>query len=164
MKTLAVLTFLGVIAIGLCNEKGSIVNVPIQKPALGAWIERAHFTDPKYRLLAKFAIDRQKFFVSTHYSVIRVLRVQTQVVSGKNYKLIFLMGPRKCLINSGNYNSAWCNIKGNNVPKTCTAIIHVAAGNSKKRLASFSCLKRCQSSRYPCPGSGVVVPQRIHKN
>ncbi|KAH7937303.1 hypothetical protein HPB49_010474 [Dermacentor silvarum] len=75
---------------------------------VGGWTEHNPSSDPKYLKLAHFAIAQQTAGL-THYStVLRLLKVETQVVAGVNYKLIFETAPSNCAIADGPYSIEHC--------------------------------------------------------
>uniref|UniRef100_G3MLQ8 Cystatin domain-containing protein n=1 Tax=Amblyomma maculatum TaxID=34609 RepID=G3MLQ8_AMBMU len=151
MKVLAVLSFLAVTGVTLCYQKGGVPQAGLVRPGFDGWQDRDASRDSQYRLLATYAIQHQKKqFLATYYRVIIVLRAQMQVVNGRNYRLKFLVAPRKCRISTGPIKSELCRQKGNNALGMCNAVIHISSKKNIRTVRSFSCTKRCNTVNNRC--------------
>ncbi|KAK8773531.1 hypothetical protein V5799_011936 [Amblyomma americanum] len=78
----------------------------------------------------------------TYYqTVLRLLKVETQVVAGVNYKLIFVTAPTNCKFSDGPYSSERCQPTTNQASAACTAIIYERPWDNYKAVTSFRCHK-----------------------
>ncbi|KAH6926471.1 hypothetical protein HPB50_018731 [Hyalomma asiaticum] len=75
---------------------------------VGGWTEHDPSSNPKYLELAHFAISQQTTGLTHYHTVLRLLKAETQVVAGVNYKLIFETAPSNCTIADGPYSSELC--------------------------------------------------------
>ncbi|XP_037579899.2 salivary cystatin-L2 [Dermacentor silvarum] len=117
------------------------ITVQCYAHMVGGWTEHNPSSDPKYLKLAHFAIAQQTAGL-THYStVLRLLKVETQVVAGVNYKLIFETAPSNCAIADGPYSIEHCKPTTDQASAACTAIIYERPWDNYRELTSFRCHK-----------------------
>ncbi|XP_077521155.1 cystatin-1-like isoform X2 [Amblyomma americanum] len=90
MKHVQVLAFLAAIAVGLHYATCYVV---------GGWTQQNPWNNVKYLELTKFAIKQQeeKTGFSSRYSALWLLKVETQIVSGVNYRIRFKIARRPCV-------------------------------------------------------------------
>ncbi|XP_037499819.1 salivary cystatin-L2 isoform X2 [Rhipicephalus sanguineus] len=107
----------------------------------GGWTEQNPSSDPKYLRLAHFAIAQQTTGLPNYQTVLRLLKVQTQVINGVNYKVIFETAPSNCTVADGPYSSELCKPTTNQASAACTAIIFERQWENYRELTSFRCHK-----------------------
>ncbi|XP_054713319.1 L-cystatin-like [Uloborus diversus] len=77
-----------------------------------------------------------------HWKTQEILGVQTQVVSGVNYKINVTMGATECKKNQSKANLEQCEFLESMEPKTCEFTVWVQAwkeGNERTKLTHSSC-------------------------
>ncbi|KAH6926460.1 hypothetical protein HPB50_018720 [Hyalomma asiaticum] len=113
------------------------IAAPCTGQGLGGWQTKNVQEDPIYEELAHFAISKQVNNREFFDTVLELLEVQTQVVSGIKYRIKFKTAESTCRI-FDTYSKAACPPKiqvGNDI---CTAEI-VDGPNNDRVLTSFSC-------------------------
>nr|XP_050037659.1 salivary cystatin-L2-like [Dermacentor andersoni] len=108
---------------------------------IGGWTEHDPSSDPKYLKLAHFAISQQTTGLAHYHTILKLLKVETQVVSGVNYKLIFETAPSNCTVADGPYSSEHCKPTTNQASAACTAIIYERPWENYREVTSFRCHK-----------------------
>ncbi|KAK8777939.1 hypothetical protein V5799_020720 [Amblyomma americanum] len=108
---------------------------------IGGWLEQDPSSDPKYLQLAHFAIAQETTGLTYYHTVLRLLKVETQIVAGVNYKLIFETAPTNCKVSDGPYSSERCQPTSNQASAACTAIIYERPWDNFKAVTSFRCHK-----------------------
>nr|XP_037275042.1 salivary cystatin-L2-like [Rhipicephalus microplus] len=108
---------------------------------IGGWTEQNPSSDSKYLQLAHFAIAQQTTGLTNYHTVLRLLKVETQVVDGLKYKVIFETAPSNCAIADGPYSSELCKPTTNQASAACTAIIYERPWDNYMELTSFRCHK-----------------------
>ncbi|KAL3170435.1 hypothetical protein MRX96_014667 [Rhipicephalus microplus] len=79
--------------------------------------------------------------LTNYHTVLRLLKVETQVVDGLKYKVIFETAPSNCAIADGPYSSELCKPTTNQASAACTAIIYERPWDNYMELTSFRCHK-----------------------
>ncbi|KAH7972653.1 hypothetical protein HPB52_014787 [Rhipicephalus sanguineus] len=105
----------------------------------GAWQEQNPHGDPQYLILAHYAVSKQTKGKKMYDTVVRLIRVSTQVVNGFNYKIKFVAAQSNCKIGRDQYDAWKCPpVKPAN--KECEAVINVAPTTNARKVVRYSCL------------------------
>uniref|UniRef100_A0A131Z3U1 Cystatin n=1 Tax=Rhipicephalus appendiculatus TaxID=34631 RepID=A0A131Z3U1_RHIAP len=108
---------------------------------IGGWTEQNPSSNPKYLQLAHFAIAQQTTGLTNYHTVLRLLKVETQIVAGIKYKVTFETAPSNCTIADGPYSSELCKPTTTQASAACTAIIYERPWENYRELTSFRCHK-----------------------
>nr|ANA67893.1 cystatin [Haemaphysalis flava] len=129
MKAAAAFCFLAVVGVALCSK---------QKVLLGGWTQQDPSSNAKYLHLAHFAISQQTNGLNVYHTVLKLVKVETQVVAGINYKVTFETAPTNCPI-SEEYSSEKCKPTTDTPAATCIAIVYERPWENYRELTSFTC-------------------------
>ncbi|KAH7972654.1 hypothetical protein HPB52_014788 [Rhipicephalus sanguineus] len=77
-------------------------------PPLGGWTEHDPQGDPGYLILAHYAVSQQTKGKKMYDTVVKVIRVSTQIVNGFNYKIKFVAAQSNCKIGRDQYDAWKC--------------------------------------------------------
>ncbi|KAK8773528.1 hypothetical protein V5799_011938 [Amblyomma americanum] len=132
MKPVHVLVFLISATLGLHYATGYLV---------GGWTEQNPWGNVKYLELAKFAIkqEQKKIKLSGRYAALWLIKVQTQVVSGINYKIRFKIARRPCIKGGFSDSLQTCQHAKYYTVENCYATIYDQPWTKTRKVTSFRC-------------------------
>ncbi|XP_077536584.1 cystatin-1-like [Haemaphysalis longicornis] len=129
MKQAAIIAFFGLVGVAFCSHP---------KRLIGGWTQHDPSSNPKYLELAHFAISQQTKGLDVYHTVLKLVKVETQVVAGTNYRLIFETAPTNCPI-SEKYSIENCKPTTNRPSATCIATVYERPWENYRELTSFRC-------------------------
>lgn len=104
----------------------------------GGWQVQDHTKD-EYLGLAHLATS-QAVEGRQHYdTVLELLKAETQVVAGTNYRLSMKVAESICKIGEDTYTKEQCTAKPGATPRTCTAVLLQGLREPTARVTSFEC-------------------------
>uniref|UniRef100_A0A023GC69 Putative tick cistatins 1 n=1 Tax=Amblyomma triste TaxID=251400 RepID=A0A023GC69_AMBTT len=135
MNASKVLAFLVSIILGLNYAKGIRV---------GGWTTQNPWGNVKYLEMARFALKQQqlKTGFSSRHAALWLFKVETQVVSGINYKISFKIARRPCLHGHFPSSTRTCKLANFYAISDCNTTIYNQPWTKTIKVTSFRCKKR----------------------
>lgn len=106
----------------------------------GGWTSRDPNGNPKYKELAHFALASRNSTKLKYYdTVLELKNVETQLVSGMNYRLTFTIAATSCKVNVVPYSDEACPPISNQAKGTCTAVVYEKPWEHFRQVTSLKC-------------------------
>nr|AIY34386.1 cystatin 2c [Rhipicephalus microplus] len=105
----------------------------------GGWSTKEPSSSPKYKELAHFVVAQRVDGLQKYDTVLKLTKVETQIVAGVNYRLTFTITTTDCIIAEVEYNAERCPPKNNQAKATCTAVVYERPWENVRSLTSLRC-------------------------
>lgn len=100
-----------------------VVLVVICEPVPGGWIDQNPSSNPIYLEMAAFAAAQNPMGLDYYDAVLDLRKVQTQIVSGINYRLTFSVAQSNCKIGEVEYTKERCTPTTRVPQNLCEAVV-----------------------------------------
>ncbi|XP_077551655.1 salivary cystatin-L2-like [Haemaphysalis longicornis] len=105
---------------------------------VGGWHPQTDTGNEHYHKLAHLAVSQQVQGRRFYDTVLKVTKVETQTVAGRNYRITFKTAESTCPVTAV-YSKKACRPKTRQVKATCTAVIYEGLGQHQTTVNSFTC-------------------------
>lgn len=128
---------------------------------IGGWKTQENPQDnQKFKELSHFATSTHSLSVNhpNYDTVVEIVGVETQVVSGIKYRFHLTVAQSTCKIGRESYSPEKCLPKADAPRKACTVVVYEVVWLNKKEVSSFECQSGASTVTHV---TGVVDPKEL---